>query len=522
MRANMLEYRLYRSDDLGRTWNLEAAIPTTKRAFTFYAPRDGTYWFQVAFVNKSNVQDPDEKTIMRSAAHQKMVIDTLKPIVRSFQAQRVGDDVMVTWDVQEDHPDLSRDGFRLEYQAKDSLTDSWKTVPVQAGLKGQTSFVPADKRTLMLRLTVRDLAGNQSYSQAEVVGTVATAGFQSDVGTLPIEMTLPKQTEKTPPMKQGKPEVVDPLPIDRVKVPPPVDQNQIKVPPPSDVVKMPPMVDTQKVPPPVPIEHKANKVAMDLKPLDTIAPPPGLTDKPVVAPSPPRLPPLQYISSHQIKLHYQLKRIGPSGVGSMEIWMTKNDGMSWEPYAKIQEKELARETVQGPQEGEFSFTDERGNPYPDGVYGLALVVKNKAGVGRTPRPGDVPEMRIEIDTTKPVVQMYQPIPDPEHPTQLLFRWNATDKNLTDTPVNLEYAENPTGPWLPIELNLKNTAHYVGPKVTGDYSWKVPAGTPVHVYLRVRVRDRAGNESIDAMETPQFVDLVEPEGALIGITPTSKK
>ena len=43
-------------------------------------------------------------------------------------------------------------------------------------------------------------------------------------------------------------------------------------------------------------------------------------------------------------------------------------------------------------------------------------------------------------------------------------------------------------------------------------------TPVQVYLRVRVRDLAGNEAIAAMQTPQFVDLVEPEGALIGILP----
>jgi hypothetical protein len=509
VRANLRELLLYKSDDQGRTWHPAGRIDASKSAFVFYSPGDGTYWFQVAFVNKAGVQDPDDKTIMRGAPQIKMVIDTLKPVVRSFQAQRVGDEVLVTWDVQEEHPDLSRDGFRLEYQAKDSLTEAWKTVPIQIGLKGQVSFTPGDKRALNLRLTVRDLAGNQSYSQAEVTGTVAAAGYSQESNTLPMEMAVPRQPPE--PLKVAPPP--EPLKV----APPPMD---VKPP-----VFNPPAQDSVQLPPPVPIEHKVLSAPPEaLKASEPIMPPPGMMDvkPPVVAPLAPRLPALQYINQHLIKLQYQLKRVGPSGVGSVEIWMTKNDGVSWEPYAKIKEKEIDGEPVQGPQEREFSFSDERGAPFPDGVYGLSLVVKNRAGVGRTPRPGDMPEMRVEIDTTKPEVQMYQPIPDPQHPTQLLFRWNVADKNLTETPVNLEYAESPKGPWLPIELNLKNTGQHVGPKVTGDYSWKVPAGTPVQVYLRVRVRDRAGNESIDAMETRQFVDLVEPEGALIGIAPPTKR
>ena len=528
-RAEMREYLLYMSSDQGRNWNLTGRVSAEKKGFAFYSPGDGTYWFQVAFVSKAGVQDPDDKTIMSGGPHLKMVIDTVKPIMRSFQAQRVGDEVLVTWDVQEDHADLSRDGLRIEYMVKDALTEAWKAVPIQSVLKGQTSFMPADKRTLILRLTVRDLAGNQSYAQAEVAGTagatITAAGFNTAVGTLPVEMKVPSQPQET--MK-----VVPPPDVDKKQIVPPptvVEKNQIIAPPPNiekkQVLVNPSPVEAQRVPDPVPIEHKvASAPAEAIKPIEAVAPPPGVGDgkPPEAAPKTPRMPTLQYINQHQIKLQYQLKRVGPSGIGSVEIWMTKNDGVSWEPYAKIQEKEISGETVQGPQEREFGFSDERGTPFPDGVYGLSLVVKNRAGVGRTPRPGDVPEMRVEIDTTKPAVQMFQPIPDPQHPTQWLFRWNAVDKNLTDTPVNIEFAESPKGPWLPIELNLKNTGQHVGPKVTGDYSWKVPVGTPVQVYLRVRVRDRAGNESIDAMESPQFVDLVEPEGALIGIVPPTKR
>src|SRR5437016_3481349 len=75
VRADLREFLLYRSDDQGRSWQQAGAIPASKSAFVFYGPGDGTYWFQVAFVNKAGVQDPDEKTIMRGAPHIKMVID---------------------------------------------------------------------------------------------------------------------------------------------------------------------------------------------------------------------------------------------------------------------------------------------------------------------------------------------------------------------------------------------------------------------------------------------------------------
>ena len=72
------------------------------------------------------------------------------------------------------------------------------------------------------------------------------------------------------------------------------------------------------------------------------------------------------------------------------------------------------------------------------------------------------------------------------------------------------------------MNLKNTGRYANQRITGDYTWKVPPGAPVQVYLRLRVRDKAGNESVAVTTDPQFIDLVEPEGALIGVLPQTKR
>lgn len=516
VRAEMREFLLYASSDQGRSWQQVGVIPASKTSFAFYAPGDGTYWFQVASVNRQNVQDPDDKAIMKAPPHLKMAIDTVQPVIKSFQAQRHGDEVVVTWDVQEDHPDVSRDGIRLEYQLKDALIETWKPIPYQPNLKGQTTFTPGNKQTLVVRLTVRDLAGSQSYSTAEVVGTVAPASFvEPAVGVKPPVVT--------PPLG---PEVV---------IPPPVFPKELTLPkPPPDLGKLPiaPPVEHKAlftnpggllVPPPVK-EAPLEKVVADSR----TPPQPGdvrtANASPLASTAMGRkpLPIVQYLNQHVVKLQYEIKRFGPSGIGGIEIWLTKDDGATWEAYAKVRENEVDKEAVQGRQERDFEFIDDRRVPFADGIYGLNLVVKNRAGMGRTPRPGDAPELRVEIDTEKPFVQLLEPVPDPQNPGHLLLRWYAADKNLTAAPINLEYAEKLDGPWQPIKLDVENSGRHTNPKATGDHSWKVPPGTPVQVYLRVRVRDKAGNEGIAATPTPQFVDLVEPEGALIGVLQPGRK
>jgi hypothetical protein len=517
VRGDFREFLLYASSDQGRNWQQVGAIPASKNNFAFYAQADGTYWFQVATVSKQGVQDPDDRALMKGAPHLKMVIDTLKPIMKSFQAQRVGDEVAVTWDVQEEYPDLSREGFRLEYQNKDALVETWIPIPAQAALKGRITFRPTTNQTLIVRLTVRDLAANQSYSQAEVAGTVATVGFNGQpavtpeplTATLPGGITIPRQ-----PSENGN----------KAILPPPPPPGNLIMPPPKEIVadnvvadsRIPPKIDPPKAVAPSPqfpppaggIQPQVGDGFGDVKTLAHATP----ARKP--------LPMLQHVNHHLVKLQYEIKRQGPSGIGGIQIWLTKDDGETWNPYAEV--KDLNNEAVHGRQEREFEFRDKFDAPFPDGVYGLIMVVKNRAGLGREPRPGDAPEIRIEIDTKPPVAQLFKPLADPANPNQLLLKWSAQDKNLDDTPINLEYSEKREGPWQPIEVNLKNTGRYTNQLVTGDYSWKVPANAPVQVYLRLRVRDKAGNESVAVTAEPQFVDLIEPEGALIGVLPQPKR
>src|SRR5262249_34046683 len=103
------------------------------------------------------------------------------------------------------------------------------------------------------------------------------------------------------------------------------------------------------------------------------------------------LPPLQYVNNPEVTVDYELNRVGPSGIGSVELWWTQDNGESWKLYAY--DDKIVGATENGRHQRTVELPGE-------GVYGLTLVVKSKAGLGRSaPHSGDVPEMLLEVDTT---------------------------------------------------------------------------------------------------------------------------
>jgi hypothetical protein len=135
-------------------------------------------------------------------------------------------------------------------------------------------------------------------------------------------------------------------------------------------------------------------------------------------------------------------------------------------------------------------------------------------LGRTPpKAGDIPEVRIELDTTPPLAQLFSPRQDPAKKDNLILSWKASDKNLTDRPITLEWAERPDGTWQTIAADIADS---------GSYSWRPVPGMPVQVYLRLRVRDLAGNEGVAVTPEPQLIDLTEPEGHLVNVSVPSRR
>jgi len=205
------------------------------------------------------------------------------------------------------------------------------------------------------------------------------------------------------------------------------------------------------------------------------------------------------VNSKRISLNYELKDVGPSGVSTVELWFT-TDGRSWNKYPPKPEEPSKNSVI-------FEVNGE-------GLYGLTLVAKSGVGLSvRPPQLGDRPQIWVEVDLTRPVVQIQDVVVgEGVDKGKLIITWSAQDKNLSQQPITLSYGEKADGPWLPIFEKQPNTGRYV---------WTMPQRVPYQFYVRAEAVDLAGN--VGAAVTPQMVrvDLSQPRVNILKIEPATK-
>jgi hypothetical protein len=458
-RQYIRELNLYVSTDEGRTWHQQAVNSPEQDSFKFFAPKDGSYWFIIDVVNQQGLHNPaDLKTAVPS---RKIVIDTLPPMPRIVSALRKGEEIEVAWEIQEDHPDLS--SLRLEYRMPDA-PDMWYTAPVKSVLNGKTSFPVKGSSEVSVRLQIRDLAQNLGTAEAKVPGlsgVTPVSHISTDTDSGSRISPLGQSSTGQKPLDPGHTIEAE------KKVNPPKEFHETGV--------------------------SKNLLATSAKsrPRVVNAPPPAK-----------KLPPVRVVNSRKVALEYSVGKVGPSGLGKVELWLTRDDGAHWQRYAEDPDMKLPT-----PSGGKCQRTVELPG---EGTFGLRLVVFSRAGLGKgPPKPGDLPQMRIEVDLTPPVAELKGIGPAPDRRDALLITWAAHDPNHADlpaTPVTLQWAEQ-KGSWQTIATGLPNNGRHI---------WQLPANMPVRVYFRLMVRDAAGNKAVAETEEPQLVDLSEPEGTILGV------
>ncbi len=205
------------------------------------------------------------------------------------------------------------------------------------------------------------------------------------------------------------------------------------------------------------------------------------------------------VNNPHVFLDYQIDQTGPSGVGRVEIWYTRDMGQNWQKLG-----------VDPNRKGQAE-ADLPG----EGVYGVTIVVANGRGFGANPpQSGDTPDCWIEVDTTKPRAELLNVRSNPSGDDgSLHITWSAKDKNLQPEPIDLSYAVNRQGPWLPIAKGLKNE---------GIYRWMPGADIGSHAYIRLTVHDLAGNSaSSESVQPVALDDLSRPRSRVVGITTTPR-
>ncbi|MGF1582387.1 MAG: hypothetical protein ACFCD0_23930 [Gemmataceae bacterium] len=512
-RAKIRAVRLYVSRDRGRSWSKELQIRPDDTKFPFFAEKDGEYWFRITVVDHSNQEFP--RDIEQGPPPQKVIVDTLPPRVEITSAKREGEHVVVSWKLLERNTDWNT--LELRYKPNGPYV-GWQTVPkFPQQAQGTMKFRVDTAQAIVMRLQLRDQAQNLSFSEkvvASVDGTLNRVSYRQE-GTIRGQ-SVPSVA---PPTQNGG---KSGSPSFQRKLPPPQPPesfenkqfNSEAVPPPPEPKNVQPRnVQPRNVQPKI-NKSEGLSITSEANSQDSKARSSPATAKqektenagPLIATPQKQLPPIKYINTPELMLRYEISKIGKSGVGKVGLYVTEDGGYTW--------KQMAEDpSVVGMEMTQQVHTRLLRLP-GEGVYGFTLRIWSGAGKGRpAPKPGEVPEMRVELDYSKPFVELYDPMPDQERKNTLLLQWRARDKNLVSLPIALEYAEHAEGPWATIHNNLPNT---------GKYPWTLPPNFPAKVFIRVKARDKAGNVGLSVTDQPQTTDLISPQYRLLDIAPTAQK
>lgn len=509
--SELKELLLYVSTDKGQSYSVASRVTPDKAFFVYTAPSDGTYWFTIAVVDRQNRQDPVD--VYQAPVMQWVIVDTRKPEIRVTRAEQRDGLVQVQWDVREEYPDLAT--FRLEYRMPEVPGAQWTPVNVTPALQGEAAFRLPGPGAVQVRILVTDRAGNvgQGVKDISAAGPAVAVVQPGPVSGGSAAVSYPPTAGGTVPPPPG---ASDESPNPSQLTPPPPAGGDYRSPPPPDTAawganSRTPVANAIPVPSPAPSGQPLAVAQADPSRYQQIqqTSAPGERISSGVAYSGngyagvrANLPPVKVVNKPQPKLDFQVGKYGPSGLGAVEVYVTTDDGANW--TLSQTDRNVTLPTV----------TDSRGSTPVSGsvvvdlkkegvVYGYYIVVKSRAGLGKkAPEAGTAPQVRLELDITPPSVELYKLEPAEGRTDTLMLSWKATDKNLASECVTIEWAEQKDGQWKVIgTANMPNT---------GRYPWQVPANVPPTVYLRLAVRDTAGNLAVAQTDNPVVVDLSTPE------------
>ncbi|HEX5104730.1 MAG TPA: hypothetical protein VFV87_13005, partial [Pirellulaceae bacterium] len=200
-------------------------------------------------------------------------------------------------------------------------------------------------------------------------------------------------------------------------------------------------------------------------------------------------------NSRRFSLDYDVESVGPEGVAAVELWGTTDGGRTW---------------------GKWGVDPDRASPFDvevnnEATYGFKIVIVGRNGLATSsPQPGDAADIWVNIDGTRPAARLTgASYGQSQTAGKLDIRWEAADANLGPRPITLAIGDRPDGPFAPIAAGLPNT---------GQYFWEYDPRSPRQMYLRLEVRDEAGNVSIDQLTEPIKVEGLEPKGRIRGFNP----
>ncbi len=488
-----VEAQLHVSTDLGANWVLSSRVKPDRGSFVFRAPHDGEYWFSIRTVDGQGISRPTGQM----QPQLQVTVDTVAPRLDVSVIRGPDGEIVARW--QAIDPNLKPGSFKLEYQATSS--GPWERVAVESPpsamkhtLSGEATWWANDTTgPVLVRAEISDRAGNPAVTQAVVKPSDATRprlGAAPDVAN---QQITPADSEGWSPNESEAP--VDQSthwPPDRNSYDPPLAGDGGNAPSNlpgnaySPSAAPPGFVPDARAQPRTPARQVSTGSDVNSSrpgsPLDFSILPAAVRPRMMATPT--------------FELEYDIESVGPSGVGRVELWGTRDGGRTWSDFAVD--------------------TDNR-SPMPvavggEGIYGFRILVQSGAGFGgRPPAEGDLPDIWVGVDQTKPTCKITNTEVSPDG-TELLVAWEAADDLLATRPITLLFSESVNGPWTPFASGLENS---------GSYRWKLDSRVPSRILLRLEVRDEAGNIGTYDTSEPLTLDRFRPAGKIRGVRPIVK-
>ena len=459
-----VEVQLYVSTDHSAHWRLYSKVPPSQKQFLFRSGGDGEYWYLVRTLNRAGQMWPK----WSNTPELRVIVDTSPPTLQLKAWRGPAGQLTARWEVTESR--LRPDPISLQYRT--STTQPWQPVAIGASnfritgstQTGEVTWWPGTTSGLVqVRAEVADTGGNiaVSHAQVDLTSGVAEAARRQTPPVLPASNSTPQpdrkaQTVAIPPLTTPDPKTGAP-----VLVAPAV--NSLAAPNSAAPTSVPMGINP-------PLQSDYN-------------PTPSSNAAPATLPNGQRP---RMVNTRVFELEYDVASVGPSGIGRIELWGTRDNGQTWQRY---------------------SLTDGNRGPLlvkvdEEGIYGFRLVVRSGAGLGgEPPKPGEQPDAWIGVDLSKPNVRITSIRQGTgEQANHLFIAWDASDNMLADRPISLYFSDNYRGPWTNIAIGLPNS---------GRYDWLIDSRVPQQVFIRLEARDEAGNVGLCDSPDPVTLDQIRP-------------
>ncbi|MCC6123525.1 MAG: hypothetical protein IT426_01035 [Pirellulales bacterium] len=431
--GQLVEVQLFVSTDRGAHWNFYSRAKPDQPRIPFRTAADGEYWFATRTLDRSGKFEPRNVTAPAVVVN----IDTKPPTVLLSAEAAPGGQVAARWEISDPH--LKPDSLSLQYRF--STGGAWQPVAIDENECSTTETASSGAAVW------RPIAGAQEVVvRAEVsdtLGNKAVAHAQVKLGPGGSASDgLAKDDAKNEPQA---------------------------------------------------ISASANSRLGNRNSTGAAS---ALLSNPYLAYLPPDEKP-RMVNARVFELDYDLEAVGPSGVGRVELFGTRDGGRTWRSYG-IDADNRSPMSVQVEEET---------------MYGFRIIVTSGAGLGEAPpKSGDKPSIWIGVDLTRPAAKITAAEFGGNDENKLVVTWDASDKMLAEKPVTLYYGAQAGGPFTPFASNLENS---------GRYAWSIDGTVPPLIYLRLEVADEAGNRALCDHPQPIPLDRSRPTGRIRDVRPAGK-